>query len=166
MFKKFISIVLVISFLISLFSLSVPVSANSARTITLSLNGSYAGDTFPGTKIKVTSVANLEAGERVVYKLNGEKVSESDGAGEFMFESVSGKNMLTAEIATSSDEVICTSNSIELDFLEFAIIPGKAKYEYDFENGEYKTSMFSRVGKYSGVVTSDDQKNIINKWNI
>ncbi len=109
--------------------------------ITLTLVGEYDNDSFMGTKIQTTTTANLLDGEKIVYYHNGNKVGESDSSGDFIFESVSGENILSAKIVDADGYVMDESEPVVLDLVRYNQVNGK-RYFLGFDSGEFSEGDF------------------------
>lgn len=135
--KKLVSVILIAAMMVLL----LPAAVMAEREIILSVSKEYDFNSFPGTKIETVSTANLEVGEKIVYRQNGVVVGEETTDGEYIYESIAGKNILTAEIVTPTDEIVCVSAPVEIEFIGCEQLPGK-KYELTFDSGEFNPSDF------------------------
>lgn len=164
--KKLIAILL----LGTMIMLFLPAVISAEKTITLTLDGEYPYDSFPGTKLKAVSETVLEGEEKIFYYLNGNKVGESSEAGEFVFESVAGENILTAEVVDASDVPLCTSEPIKLELARYTLLEGK-RYPLDFENGKFNSADFYEYSYWNKgytpeIVTDEDTGSYVMKVSI
>lgn len=107
----------------------------------MSVVGEYDADCFIGTKINVSTTAELLEGEKIFYYLNGEKVGESDTDGDFSFYSVAGENVLSAKVIDEYNDVVAISNSIVLEFTKFAPMSGET-YSLGFDSNSFDANDF------------------------
>ncbi|MBR5508260.1 MAG: hypothetical protein IKV88_09450 [Clostridia bacterium] len=103
--------------------------------------GEYDFDNFLGTKINVSTTAELLEGEKIIYYLNDEKVGESDTDGDFSFYSVAGENVLSAKVIDEYNDVVAVSNSIVLEFTKFAPMSGES-YSLGFDSDVFDENDF------------------------
>ncbi len=107
----------------------------------MTIVGEYDADSFLGTKINVSTNAELMEGEKIFYYLNGEKVGESDTDGDFSFYSVAGENVLSAKVIDEYGDVVAVSNSIVLEFTKFAPMSGET-YSLGFDSNSFDANDF------------------------